>query len=70
MPYGRKQRKTKEPFDKSESERGELKSLLKTQDSESYDHGIHSYQFMTKRWGNSGNSERLYYLGLRNHCKC
>ena len=25
--------------------------------------------FMANRWGNSGNSERLYFLGLHNHCK-
>ena len=25
---------------------------------------------MTKRWGNNGNSERLYFLGLQNHCGC
>ena len=24
--------------------------------------------FMTNRYGNSGNSERLYFLGLQNHC--
>ena len=23
---------------------------------------------MTKRWGNNGNSDRLYFLGLQNHC--
>ena len=23
---------------------------------------------MTNRWGNSGNSERLYFFGLQNHC--
>ena len=22
-----------------------------------------------KRWGNSGNSDRLYFLGLQNHCR-
>ena len=21
------------------------------------------------RWGNNGNSERLYFLGLQNHCR-
>ena len=21
------------------------------------------------RWGNNGNSDRLYYLGLQNHCR-
>ena len=24
--------------------------------------------FMANRWGNNGNSERLYVLGLQNHC--
>ena len=24
--------------------------------------------FMANRWGNSGNSDRLYFLGLQNHC--
>ena len=24
---------------------------------------------MGNRWGNSGNSDRLYFLGLQNHCK-
>ena len=22
-----------------------------------------------QRWGNNGNSERLYFLGLQNHCR-
>ena len=26
-----------------------------------------SYHFMGNRWGNSGNSVRLYFLGLQNH---
>ena len=24
---------------------------------------------MANRWGNSGNNERLYFLGLQNHCR-
>ena len=24
---------------------------------------------MANRWGNNGNSDRLYFLGLQNHCK-
>ena len=28
----------------------------------------HSH-FMAKRWENNGNSERLYFLGLQNHCR-
>ena len=57
-PYGRKWR-TKEPLD--ESEKGEWKSWLKTQHSENSDHGIWSHPFMANRWGNSGNSGRLYF---------
>ena len=44
------------------------KSWLKTQHSENEDHGIWSHHFMANRWGNNGNSERLYLLGLQNHC--
>ena len=58
---GRKQRGTKEPLD--ESEGGELKSWLKTQHSKNDDHGIRSHHFMGNRWGNSGNSVRLYFGG-------
>ena len=25
--------------------------------------------FMANRWGNNGNSDRLYFLGLPNHCR-
>ena len=32
-------------------------------------HGVQSYHFMASRWGNNGNSERLYFLGLQNHCR-
>ena len=39
--------------------------LLKTQDSENQDHGIWSHHFMTNRWGNTGNSERLYFWGSK-----
>ena len=30
---------------------------------------ICSHHFMVNRWGNNGNSDRLYFLGLRNHCR-
>ena len=30
-------------------------------------HRVH--HFMANRWGNSGNSDRLYFLGLQNHCR-
>ena len=42
---------------KEESE----KSWLKVQHSENEDHGIRSHHFMGNRWGNSGNSVRLYF---------
>ena len=64
-PYGRKQRGTKGPLD--DSERGELKSWLRTQHSKNEDHGNWSHQFMANRWGNNGNSGKLYFLGLQNH---
>ena len=43
------------------------KSWLKAQHSENEDHGIRSHHFMGNRWGNSGNSVRLYFFGLQNH---
>ena len=30
---------------------------------------IWSHHFMANRWGKNGNSERLCFLGLQNHCK-
>ena len=42
--------------------RGEWKSWLKSQHSENKDHGIWSHHFMGNRWGNSGNSVRLYFF--------
>ena len=52
----------------------ELKSLLmilkeecetngKTQHSKNKEHGIWSHHFMANRWGNNGNSDRLYFWG-------
>ena len=60
---------------KAESEEG-LKSLLmrvkeeseKTQHSKDEDHGIQSHHFIANRWRNNGNSDRLSFLGLQNHC--
>ena len=45
------------------------KNGLKTQHSENKDHGIRSHHFMANWWGNNGNSDRLYFLGLQNHCR-
>ena len=55
----------------------ELKSLLMKVKVESEKVGlklniqktkIRSHHFMGNRWGNSGNSVRLYFFGLQNHC--
>ena len=52
----------------------ELKSLLMKVKEESekaglkQNHGIWSHHFMANRWENNGNSDRLYFLGLQNHC--
>ena len=45
------------------------KTWLKVQHSENEDHGIWSHHFTANRWGNSGNSVRLSFLGLQNHCR-
>ena len=44
----------------------ESESWLKAQHSENEDHGIQSRHFMGNRWG---NSVRLYFLGLQDHCR-
>ena len=41
------------------------KSWLKAQHSENEDHGIRSHQFMANRWGNNGNSDRLFLGGSK-----
>ena len=50
---------------KEESEKAGLN--LSIQKNE--DHGILSHHLMTNRWGNNGNSDSLYFLGLQNHCR-
>ena len=50
---------------KEESEKAGLK--LNIQKNEYHD--IWSHHFMANRWGNNGNSDRLYFLGLQNHCR-
>ena len=59
----------------------ELKSLLRKVKEESEKVGLKlniqktkimasgPNHFMGNRWGNSGNSVRLYFLGLQNHCR-
>ena len=50
---------------KEESEKAGLKLNIK----KTKDHGIWSHHFMANRWGNNGNSNRLYFLRLQNHCR-
>ena len=59
----------------------ELKSLLMKVKDENENAGLklnsqktkimalQSHHFTANRWGNNGNSERLYYLGLQNDCR-
>ena len=58
----------------------ELKSLLMKMKEESEKVGLklniqklrswhRSHHFMANRWGNSGNSGRLYFGGLQSHCR-
>ena len=47
----------------------ETEKLLEAQHSENEDHGIWSHHFMGNRWRNSGNSDRLYFSRLQNHCR-
>ena len=50
---------------KEENEKAGLKlSIQKTKD-----HSFWSHHFIANRWGNNGNSERLYFGGLQNHCR-
>ena len=47
---------------KEESEKAGLKHNIQKA-------GIQSHHFTANRWGNNGNSVRLFFLGLPNHCK-
>ena len=58
----------------------ELKSLLMKVKEESEKVGLKlniqktkimasSHHFMANRWGNNGNSDRLYFLVFQNHCR-
>ena len=40
------------------------KAGLKLNIQKNEDHGIWSHHFMANRWGNNGNSDRLYFGGL------
>ena len=52
---------------REESEKAGLKlNIQKTQYS---DHDIRSHHFMANRWGNNGNSDKIYFPGVQNHCR-
>ena len=51
---------------KEESEKAGLKLNIQKHITITYNHklgGIQSHHFMTNKWGNNGNSDRLYFLG-------
>ena len=56
-----------------EENKEELKSLLEKVKGESEKAGlklnIQKTKIITNRWGNNGNSDRLYFFGLQNHCR-
>ena len=51
----------------------ELKSLLMKVKEESEEVGLKlnilKTKIMANRWGNNGNSDRIYFGGLQNHCR-
>ena len=63
LPYGRKWRGTKEPLD--ESERGEWKSWIETQQSKNHNHGIQSYHFMANKRGKVEAVTDFIFLGSK-----
>ena len=57
---------------KEENEKADLKLNIqntKIKKKKNTDHSIQSHHFMANRWGNSGNSVRLYFGGLQNDCR-
>ena len=45
------------------------KAGLKLNIQQTKNHDIWSHCFMPNSWRNNGNSDRLYFLGLQNHCR-
>ena len=58
---------------KEESEKAGLKLSIQknkqTNKQTNTEHGTQSLHFMVNRWRDTGNSERLHFLGLQNHCR-
>ena len=48
---------------KEESEKADLKLNIQKMKTVAFQ----SHHFMVNRWGNSGNSDKLYFWGLQNH---
>ena len=66
-PYGRSKEELKSLLMKVKEENE--KSGLKLNIQKTKIMAFHpSHHFMANRWGNNGNSDRLYFLGLQNHC--
>ena len=55
-------KEVKEPLDENENVGLKL-NIQKT------NHGIQTHHFMSNKWRNHRNSERLYFGGLQNHCR-
>ena len=62
-PLWQKVKRTKEPLDESET------GQLKLAQNSTFRKWRSWHHFMANRWGNSGKSDRLYFLCLQNHCR-
>ena len=65
-PPDRKRRGSKEPLDEGERR---MKKLAENSTFKKEDPSIQLHHFMANWWGNNGNSDRLYFCGLRDHCR-
>ena len=63
MPESKEELKSLLMKVKEESEKASLKLNIKKRRS------WHPIPSLNGRWGNNGNSERVYFLGLQNHCR-
>ena len=50
---------------KEKSEKAGLKPNIEKKE----DHSIQSHHIKANRWGNNGNCDRLFILGLQDHCR-
>ena len=47
-----------------------LLEKLNIKKKNNWDHDVWAHHFMANRRGKSGNSDRFYFLGFQNHCRC